>query len=237
MPKIFILKTGAARPNITEKHGDMDQWIYQGLNSEQVEIRNVLMGDALPELSECAGAVISGSYHMVTENLDWSLQLEDWVRQAISREIPLLGICYGHQLIAKATGGDVGFHPDGVEIGTVQINKTEQANRDKLLARLPQTFSAHAIHYQSVQRLPPNSVRLAESSFEANHSFRIGRCAWGVQFHPEFNDDIMRMNVHNLKETLEQSGLNTHQLLENIQPTPTAASVLATFAELVFEQR
>lgn len=237
MAKIFILKTGAARQAITDKHGDMDQWIYKGLNSDKVEIRDVRNGDTLPEPNECAGAVISGSYHMVTENLDWSLKLEEWVRQAIARKIPLLGICYGHQLIAKATGGEVGFHPQGVEIGTVKIHKTNHASSDKLFAQLPLSFAAHAVHYQSVLKLPANAIRLAENSFEPNHAFRIGDCAWGVQFHPEFNDDIMRLNIKTKQESLEQDGLNTHQLLKNIQPTPTAATVLTAFTELAFQRQ
>jgi GMP synthase (glutamine-hydrolysing) len=85
----------------------------------------------------------------------------------------------------------VDYHPGGREIGTVDIDLLPAAVDDPLFASLPPGFSAHVVHAQTVMEPPPGAVRLAENAFEPTHAFRVGRRAWGVQFHPEF--DLVRM--------------------------------------------
>ena len=94
---------------------------------------------------------------MVTDRHDWSERSAGWLREAAHEGLPLLGICYGHQLIAHALGGEVGWHPEGREMGTVEIERLAPSNDDPLFGGLPGRFAAQATHLQSVLRAPEDS--------------------------------------------------------------------------------
>jgi len=239
MKQITIFKTGSSYQDTWAKSGDYPQMIARqaGLNEEQVEVVDVLGQQPLPDFSACAGVVITGSHAMVTDNLPWSLAIEDWIRQSRAHNIPILGICYGHQLIAKALGGVVDYHPKGIEIGTVSVsvNRVNSQN-DPLFADLPSQFIAHVTHSQSVRKLPPEAVHLAYNDFEANHAFRIGEVIWGVQFHPEFTTDVMQVYLDKQADAIEKSGQNIQSLRNSLVETPEASSLLKRFAELALSQ-
>ena len=171
---------------------------------------------------------------MVTDNLSWSLALEAWIRSAVTAAVPLLGICYGHQLLGRAMGGQVGYHPLGKEVGTFDIRLGPNARQDPLFSSLPEQFPVHTTHSQTVLVLPPGAVLLAENDFDPHHAFRIGSCAWGVQFHPEYNSHIMRDYILAQADNLAESGRNTDQLLHGVRETPAANSILQKFASLAF---
>ncbi|MFN3496227.1 MAG: glutamine amidotransferase, partial [Hydrogenophaga sp.] len=192
-------------------------------------------GDALPPLDSVAGVVITGSHAMVSDREAWSEALVPWLQQAVAASVPTLGICYGHQLLAHALGGEVTHHPNGVEIGTVQVRLCTVATEDPLLGPLPPAFNAQAVHWQSVRRLPPQAVLLASSDHEQHHAFRLGRNAWGVQFHPEFSAEALRAYLDGLGPTLAREGLDAERIRAELKETPEAASVLGRFAQLAIE--
>jgi GMP synthase (glutamine-hydrolysing) len=179
-----------------------------------------------------AGVVLTGSHAMVSEREPWSEALVPWLRAAVEAGTPVLGICYGHQLLAHALGGEVTHHPDGVEIGTVTVERHAVSEGDPLLGGLPNRFPAQAVHWQSVRRLPADAVLLAGSAHEAHHAFRVGERAWGVQFHPEFSDEALRAYLDGLGEMLAKEGRDAAQITDALRPTPDAASVLPRFAQL-----
>ena len=143
--------------------------------------------------------------------------------------LPLLGICYGHQLLAHALGGDVGYHPDGREMGTVEIDLHPPAADDPLFAGLPQRFPAQATHLQSVLRPPAGATVLARSLHDACHAFRWGERAWGLQFHPEFSATHMRGYIDARGEALREEGRCPKRLSRTISATPHARRVLRRF--------
>jgi GMP synthase (glutamine-hydrolysing) len=151
----------------------------------------------------------------------------------LEASVPFFGICYGHQLLARAVGGQVGFHPGGKEIGTVAIHLLPDCSDDALFRSLPQGFFAHAAHSQTVLHLPPNAIRLAANTFEANHAFRLGDWAWGVQFHPEYNADIMGSYIREQADELASAGLNVRELLLAVAETPVAARTIRNFGRVV----
>ena len=235
MKRLYILKLGTTFPSIAEKYGDFDTWTLAALGNGRIETRvlDVEHGASLPEAAECAGLVMTGSHSMVTDEPPWSVKVERWLPSLLKAATPIFGICYGHQLLARAAGGKVGSHPQGKEIGTVQVRLLPAAATDVLFGRLPQIFTAHATHSQSVLRLPPNATRLASNAYEPNHAFRIGKCAWGVQFHPEFNAEILKLYIEERSVELQSSGSDIAGILSTVEETPVASRTLRDFAIFV----
>ncbi|MFP8780286.1 glutamine amidotransferase [Hydrogenophaga sp. RWCD_12] len=233
---LLIIKTGSTHAHIRERLGDFDDWIAAGLReggAATVQSHDA-QADGLPAPPEqFAGVVLTGSHSMVSEREPWSEALVPWLQAAVEAGTPVLGICYGHQLLAHALGGEVSHHPDGVEIGTVTVERHPVSADDPLLGGLPARFPAQAVHWQSVRSLPANAVLLAGSAHEAHHAFRVGDRAWGVQFHPEFSDEALRAYLDGLGDVLAKEGLDATEIAGSLAPTPEAASVLPRFARLV----
>lgn len=169
---------------------------------------------------------------MVTDESAWSLKLEAWVPELVDAGIPLLGICYGHQVMARALGGRVDYQPMGLEIGTKKISCSSDYVSDPLFSGLPGEFKAHVTHSQTVVQPPPSAVVLAKNSFEAPHALRMGKAAWGVQFHPEYTPSIMKAYLEQLSGAVKESGQNPYGLMDRVEKTPESALVLARFAAL-----
>ncbi|MBN1647030.1 MAG: glutamine amidotransferase [Spirochaetales bacterium] len=232
MKAIYILKAGTTYPAIKKKFSDFDTWVNLliGCPTLPVKIIDIEHSIAFPDPSDCAGIIITGSHDMVTDNRDWSVQAENQLASFLRITVPVLGICFGHQLLARAAGGSVGFHPGGTEVGTVSVALLPSAAKDPLFSGLPSEFEANVFHQQTVQFLPQQAVRLAANSFEETHAFRIGSCAWGVQFHPEFNADIMKAYIHEEARDLVFQGLNPPHLIDGVRDTPVSASIVQRFA-------
>lgn len=242
MKTLYILKLGSTWPETVARFGDFEHWLQRGLSgfSLPVQVIDVPaqtdLSAALPTLAQSAGLIVTGSHAMVTDKLPWSVFLEEWIPGVVRAQVPFLGVCYGHQLLAEAMGGKVHYHPRGREIGTVPVQITPHAEADELFSGLPEQFSAQATHAQSVKTLPPDAVHLAGNDYEMHHAFRVGSCAWGVQFHPEYCTDIMSTYITMQAERLAAAGQDVGALLAQVQDTPVAASLLQRFARLV-EQR
>jgi GMP synthase-like glutamine amidotransferase len=114
------------------------------------------------------------------------------LRDAVSAEVPTLGICLGGQLLAAANGGRVGPSPDGPEIGAQLIAKRTAASTDPLFGALPITPDVLQWHFDAITTLPPGAMQLASSPMCEQQAFRLGRLAWGVQFHIETTPEIVR---------------------------------------------
>lgn len=237
MPRVVILKTGTTYPAIREAFGDFESWFVAGLAPEiKLQVVDVTV-DSLPgQPRDWDGIVVTGSPAMVSDRAPWSEQTADWLGHAVLAEIPVLGVCYGHQLLAHALGGEVGFHPWGRETGTHQVELLDTALEDPLFKGLPRQFAAQLTHRQSVLRLPENAVLLARNEFEAHQAFRLGPCAWGVQFHPEFSPDVMRAYLEVQAPDLMKEGLDANALLAGVDSAPEASSLLDRFSRIVMNR-
>lgn len=236
---LWIIKTGDTMPALRATHGDFEDWIASGLaqapsaNPLKVQTLDARTATEWPATDQIAGVVITGSPAMVTDREPWSERTAAWLADVVATQVPVLGICYGHQLLAHALGGEVAHHPAGLEIGTVAVQRLAGAEDDALLGHLPASFDAQVVHEQSVRRLPPGAVPLAANAHEAHHAFRVGPCAWGVQFHPEFSDAVMRDYVACFAPSLKRSGVDADALRAQVRATPESAGLLARFASLV----
>jgi GMP synthase (glutamine-hydrolysing) len=231
MKPVLIVRTGRAPDVISERHGDFPRWFQLGLRLRAPRLRvvDVERGDALPDPEEVSGAILTGSASMVTERLAWSERTAGWIRNAMDAELPMLGVCYGHQLMSHALGGRVDYLPGGREMGTLPLTLNTQAAADTLGASLPRTFQAHTTHEQSVLELPPGAVSLARSARDPNHLVRYGKHAVSTQFHPEFSAEVMRAYIRRKHEVLASEGTPPADMLAAVVATPHATGLLRSF--------
>ena len=226
----LILETGRPVASM-RRHGGFPHWIRvaAGLERDAAVVTNVERGDPLPPRQGFAGVIVTGSGAMVTDRHEWSERSAQWLGDAAHEGLPLFGICYGHQLIAHALGGEVGYNPSGREMGTIDLELHSHAAGDPLFAGLPARFPAQATHLQSVLRAPEGATVLAKSEQDAVHAYRWREHVWGVQFHPEFSGTHMRGYVRARHDALAKEGRCAKQVSRGISAAPHARKVLRRF--------
>ncbi|OEY66941.1 glutamine amidotransferase [Marinobacter sp. X15-166B] len=234
MKRVAIIKTGTTYPALQSRFGDFEDWFIRGLSPElDLTVIDVTAGESPGAATDWQGIVVTGSPAMVTDRAEWSESSARWLATAVAAEIPVLGVCYGHQLLAHALGGTVGYHPQGRETGSWPLTLKPAAASDPLFGRLPPRFVAQLTHLQSVLTLPEGAVLLASSEFEPHQAFRFGNTAWGVQFHPEFTAEIMRAYLQVQTPALREEKFCPDALMAGVQDAPEASSLLQRFSELV----
>jgi GMP synthase (glutamine-hydrolysing) len=226
---LLIIETGKPLPGL-RRHGDFPHWVRvaAGIDRAHAVAVDATRG-APPGRDGFAGAVVTGSPAMVTERAPWSERTADWLREAAHAGLPLFGICYGHQLLAHALGGEVGDNPGGREMGTIEVDVHGPVEGDPVFGALPRRFAAQASHVQTVLAAPPGAAVLARSAGDDCQAFRWGDSAWGVQFHPEFSTTHMRGYVHARREALAGAGLDPARLVRTVRPAPHARLALRRF--------
>ncbi len=152
-----------------------------------LEARRPAVGDPLPsDLSAYAGLVVFGGPQSANDPHDYIRDEIDLVGRALSRDMPLLGICLGAQLMARQLGARVGRHRDGLcERGYYPVRPTE-LGKDLL------PWPSHVYHWHAEGfDLPEGADLLAQGDVFPNQAFRYGRNAFALQFHPEVTQEMM----------------------------------------------
>lgn len=140
----------------------------------------------IPEHVSYDGLVITGSKYHVYDAQDWVNASKLVLRAALADEVPILGICYGHQLLADTLGGTV-RKMDDREMGYREIELTEAGSKSNLLGTLSSPFMAFTSHLDHVSDQPHDTTVLAENEYGIQ-AFRSEIFpAWGTQFHPEYD--------------------------------------------------
>jgi len=149
-------------------------------------------GETLPTLSEVSAAIVLGGAMGVhdTEEHPFLVQVKAFIRQCVSTETPLLGVCLGGQLLADLMGGRVRANSPYGEKGTMEVTLTSAGEEDPLFAGIPHDFVTFQWHNDSFE-IPAGGTLLASSSACAGQAFRFGAMAWGTQFHPEVDRSIV----------------------------------------------
>ncbi len=151
----------------------------------EVEVYKLSEGQLPPAVSasdwQHDGVVISGSQTSVYDDLDWVHEATGWVQGVHTADIPVLGICWGHQFLARALGGRV------VDMGEYELGyrTVDRVGDDPLLEGVSREFVGFETHSDRVAELPPGARALARNDYGLQ-AFRLGS-AWGVQFHPEYD--------------------------------------------------
>lgn len=188
---LAIIQLEVPPAEVSSRVGDQIDWFVQALQlqGDGYQVFRPHLGEQLPDYATVSGAILSGSWAMVTDHAEWSERTAAWVRGAVDHQLPLLGVCYGHQLIAYALGGTVADNPHGWERGLHRLDNL--AAGDALLSALPAQFDAWLSHRQSVLKAPPGAKVLARSAMDECQIIRYSPSALSVQFHPEFTQQIM----------------------------------------------
>lgn len=164
----------------SELYGD----IVRADGHELVERSVVDDPDALASADEYDAVLVFGGQMNVDEEDEhpWLRDEDELIRTLVRRDVPVLGVCLGGQLLAKAAGAHVGPSPES-ERGFVRVELTDEAKGDPLFGSLPHEFDVFAMHEYAFH-VPDGAVELARSSV-CCQAFRLGDRAWALQFHPE----------------------------------------------------
>ena len=231
--RFLIVKTGSLHDvshDFVDRFGDTEHTFSRaaGLELKDTEVVEVFKGDGLPnDIGRFAGVFVTGSEAMVSHRADWVETTADWLRMALGQGLPILGVCFGHQLLAHALGAEVGPNKAGLEIGTADISFLRHDD-DALFGELPKTTKFHVIHHETVIA-PPDGMRpLARSVLDGCQALRMGENAWGVQFHPEYTAEMMKVIWSAIGPEIE-AGRSFDDLLEE---TPQGPELMRRFVAL-----
>jgi GMP synthase-like glutamine amidotransferase len=148
-------------------------------------------GDAFPEWEHLTGIVVLGGSMGVNDESEFPFMngLKKWIQSAVTLELPFMGICLGGQLLAGACSGQVKSHHRG-EHGCREVHLNNAGKDERLFQGLPETFISYQWHQDSF--IPPeDAIVLAVSPDCPYQAFRVGKRAWGLQFHPEVDGPIV----------------------------------------------
>lgn len=180
--KIGILVTGRVPEQLVEENGEYDAQFQRLLagNGYQFQTWFVVDGEMPDSTAAADGWLITGSKHGAYENLPWIPKLEAFIREVKTSGQPLVGICFGHQIIAQALGGTVEKFDRGWAVGH-QIYRL--GDRE---------IGANAWHQDQVIDLPKDATVLASNDFCKYAALSYGDTVFTIQPHPEFTDDYFQ---------------------------------------------
>lgn len=189
--RIGLLETDVLYDDLIEDYGSYGlifKTFFSKLNTHNTELEftfyQVQQGELPNCFKECDAYVITGSKSGVYENHDWIKLLSNWVVEANQVDTKILGVCFGHQLIAHALGGTVTMSKKGWGIGV----RTLSTATDTVLSRsLPEQLSLIYSHKDQVIKLPPDAQNFITDDFCPNAGFTIKKNIVTFQGHPEFN--------------------------------------------------
>ena len=232
IPRLVVVQTGTAAPEIVRQHGDYPEWFSRALGADLPVLRAHL-GEALDLPAGTQGVLVSGSPLSLTQPEPWMDDVAQELLRIGERGTPVLGVCFGHQLIGRAAGSQVVRNPKGREIGTVRVQLTAEGRKDPLFRGwVPEggLVDVQATHVDSIDPVPPGATLLASNERCATQAMRLSDAVASVQFHPELDPDTLRDLIASRADALRGEGLDPDSLRADVRDTESAR-LLRAFAD------
>lgn len=185
--RIAVLQTGRAVEGTIKTHGDYDDMCLAliGRTSNTADSFAVMDGEFPDGIDAYDVFVVTGSRHGVYEDHDWIPSLEDLIRKIYQTEKKLIGLCFGHQIIAQALGGHVVKSDKGYGVGLMPYDLIHQDG-------FKQPINLYAWHQDQVIQAPTEAEVILRSDFCPMAGLRYGARALTFQAHPEFTKGYMK---------------------------------------------
>ncbi|MGC4092381.1 MAG: glutamine amidotransferase [Polyangiaceae bacterium] len=226
-PRVAIVVTGEPIDSVRAARGGFANLMREALGASVAELVTLdARPGRLPSLCEFDGVIVTGSAASVTERAPWIVDTERRLAECVAAGVYVLGVCFGHQLLAQALGGDVQRNPNGREIGSVALSLCAD---DALLGAAGTQLCVNMTHVDSVLKLPPRARVLGSTVLDPYAALRFGERVWGVQFHPEIDAAAMAAYVKARRAALDGEGLDAAKILGEVEETPASRGVLARF--------
>ena len=185
--KIGILEAGLLREEMASRFDPYPAMFadFLGLAHADFEYRTIssVRGETPASVHDCDGWLITGSRHGVYDRLDWMAPLQEFVRELAAAEVPLIGVCFGHQIIAAALGGEVVKSDKGWGVG---LHRYRVDRQHTWMSGVEREAGIYAFHQDQVVRVPDNAEVFLSSDFCPYAGLSYGRSIISVQGHPEF---------------------------------------------------
>jgi GMP synthase-like glutamine amidotransferase len=191
--KIGILLVGRASEDLVDKYGTYAEMLINLINSDEklfeFKTFNILDGIFPLNHNDCDGWIVTGSPHGVYEEHSWIPIVSQLIKDIYDNKLPIFGVCFGHQLIAQALGGNVEKSTKGWGLGlhTYQIN-----NKTNYMGNLSSEVTLNICHQDQVLSPPNGATVYAKSDFCENAGFYIKDKVLTMQAHPEFLVDFIK---------------------------------------------
>ncbi len=193
MMKIGILLVGRASEDLVDEYGTYAEMLIALINTEEQVFEfktfNILDNEFPKDHLECDGWIVTGSPHGVYEDHSWIPTVSQLINNVYEANLPIFGVCFGHQLIAQALGGHVEKSEKGWGLGlhTYQVN-----NKPDYMSNLSEKVTLNICHQDQVLRPPHGATVYAKSEFCENAGFYIKDKVLTMQAHPEFLVDFTK---------------------------------------------
>ncbi|WP_076409693.1 GMP synthase [Shewanella sp. UCD-KL12] len=214
---IGILQCDDVTEALQDKHGNYPEMFARLFNSVEEHLEfstyRVIDGEFPESIDICDAYITTGSRYGANDSYEWIQELQTFICQLHHARKKLIGICFGHQMMAKALGGTVEKSSKGWGVG---INTSRVTHTEEWMERGHNEISLVVSHQDQVKQLPPGAVILAASEFCPHYMMQINQHFIGIQGHPEFSKlyskDLMNARRDRIPHERIESGIESLSL-------------------------
>jgi GMP synthase (glutamine-hydrolysing) len=218
--------------------GGVDGWFRAALKKCDPGIEVKTVRASFPgwdqEVEWADAVMISGSPRDAFADDEWTHGLMAKVARLLEKKKPVLGVCYGHQILGRVKGGKVGRCEGGWELGENQVQITSEGMSSPLLEGLPKQMNVMQSHRDCVLNVPGQGVLLASSPHTRVQAARWAEQAYGVQFHPEFTGEVLRGIWTERREKWRGTvKFDLDRTLDQAQECPDGLAIFRNFFKMI----